>query len=90
MLRLWGLVGVGRVRCKFDFLIILRGRVLMKVHSIQLMERFYDPLHGAVYLDGQPINEMNVQEYRKNIALVSQEPVCASSPSSRSRSGVLM
>lgn len=49
----------------------------MFVYSIQLMERFYDPLHGAVYLDGQPISEMNVQEYRKNIALVSQEPVCA-------------
>lgn len=40
------------------------------------MERFYDPLHGNIYLDDQPINEMNVQEYRKNIALVSQEPVC--------------
>ena len=43
--------------------------------SIQLLERFYDPLAGAVHLDGQNISEMNVQEYRKNIALVSQEPV---------------
>jgi len=25
-------------------------------------------------LDGHPINELNVQEYRKQIALVSQEP----------------
>ena len=25
-------------------------------------------------LDGQPINELNVSEYRKAIALVSQEP----------------
>ncbi|VDB87190.1 unnamed protein product [Peniophora sp. CBMAI 1063] len=41
---------------------------------IQLVERFYDPLHGQVTLDGQAINEFNVQEYRKNIALVSQEP----------------
>ncbi|KAI0319342.1 multidrug resistance protein 1 [Amylostereum chailletii] len=41
---------------------------------IQLVERFYDPLAGTVYLDGQPINELNVQEYRKQIALVSQEP----------------
>ncbi|KZV67726.1 P-loop containing nucleoside triphosphate hydrolase protein [Peniophora sp. CONT] len=41
---------------------------------IQLVERFYDPLHGSVTLDGQAINELNVQEYRKNIALVSQEP----------------
>lgn len=41
---------------------------------IQLIERFYDPLAGDIYLDGEPITELNVQEYRKNIALVSQEP----------------
>ncbi|KAI6041410.1 ste6-like protein [Pisolithus marmoratus] len=41
---------------------------------IQLIERFYDPLVGRILLDGQPINECNVQEYRKQIALVSQEP----------------
>ncbi|KAG9099473.1 GTPase-activating protein [Ceratobasidium sp. 370] len=41
---------------------------------IQLIERFYDPLAGKVMLDGQDISQLNVQEYRKNIALVSQEP----------------
>ncbi|KAI6117491.1 P-loop containing nucleoside triphosphate hydrolase protein [Pisolithus croceorrhizus] len=41
---------------------------------IQLIERFYDPVSGRVLLDGQPINEYNVEEYRKQIALVSQEP----------------
>ncbi|KAI6167605.1 P-loop containing nucleoside triphosphate hydrolase protein [Pisolithus thermaeus] len=41
---------------------------------IQLIERFYDPASGRVLLDGQPINEFNVEEYRKQIALVSQEP----------------
>ncbi|KAI0054749.1 P-loop containing nucleoside triphosphate hydrolase protein [Artomyces pyxidatus] len=41
---------------------------------IQLVERFYDPLAGNVYLDEQPITELNVQEYRKHLALVSQEP----------------
>ncbi|KAG9315784.1 ste6-like protein [Chiua virens] len=41
---------------------------------IQLLERFYDPLAGHILLDGKPINEFNVQEYRKQIALVSQEP----------------
>ncbi|KAI0050297.1 P-loop containing nucleoside triphosphate hydrolase protein [Auriscalpium vulgare] len=45
-----------------------------KSTTIQLVERFYDPLAGTVYLDGQPISEFNVQEYRKHIALVSQEP----------------
>ncbi|CAK5279585.1 unnamed protein product [Mycena citricolor] len=58
---------------------------------IQLIERFYDPLAGDVYvrmaclfqstcaqaalqLDGERITELNIQEYRKSIALVSQEP----------------
>ncbi|KAB5595943.1 Leptomycin B resistance protein pmd1 [Ceratobasidium theobromae] len=41
---------------------------------IQLIERFYDPLAGKVTLDGQDISQLNVQEYRKHIALVSQEP----------------
>lgn len=39
------------------------------------MERFYDPLAGRVLFDDNPINEYNIQEYRKQIALVSQEPV---------------
>ncbi|KAF8584127.1 P-loop containing nucleoside triphosphate hydrolase protein [Ramaria rubella] len=41
---------------------------------IQLIERFYDPLAGNIYIDGQLISELNIQEYRKQIALVSQEP----------------
>ncbi|KAM6491113.1 multidrug resistance protein 1, partial [Amanita muscaria] len=41
---------------------------------IQLLERFYDPLSGEIYLDGELITSLNVQEYRKQIALVSQEP----------------
>ncbi|KAF8575980.1 ste6-like protein [Ramaria rubella] len=41
---------------------------------IQLIERFYDPLAGKVYLDGQLVSELNIQEYRKQMALVSQEP----------------
>ena len=44
-------------------------------YSIQMIERFYDPLTGQILLDGQPISGFNVQEYRKQIALVSQEPV---------------
>ncbi|KAJ7095812.1 P-loop containing nucleoside triphosphate hydrolase protein [Mycena belliarum] len=41
---------------------------------IQLIERFYDPLAGEIYLDNELITELNIQEYRKQIALVSQEP----------------
>ncbi|THH03905.1 hypothetical protein EW145_g5914 [Phellinidium pouzarii] len=45
-----------------------------KSTTIQLIERFYDPLAGTIYLDGQDISKLNIQEYRKHIALVSQEP----------------
>jgi ATP-binding cassette subfamily B (MDR/TAP) protein 1 len=45
-----------------------------KSTAIQLIERFYDPLAGHVFLDGQDVAKMNIQEYRKHIALVSQEP----------------
>ncbi|KDQ06807.1 hypothetical protein BOTBODRAFT_181275 [Botryobasidium botryosum FD-172 SS1] len=41
---------------------------------IQLLERFYDPLAGTITLDGKDIAQLNVQDYRKEIALVSQEP----------------
>jgi len=45
-----------------------------KSTTIQLLERFYDPLAGEIYLDGELITSLNVEEYRKQIALVSQEP----------------
>ena len=41
---------------------------------IQLVERFYNPLHGTVNIDGRDTSKLNVQEYRKHVALVSQEP----------------
>lgn len=41
---------------------------------IQLIERFYDALAGEIYLDGEKITDLNIQDYRKEIALVSQEP----------------
>ncbi|KAG8902517.1 GTPase-activating protein, partial [Tulasnella sp. 408] len=45
-----------------------------KSTTIQMIERFYDPLAGRVLLDGVDIASLNIQEYRKNISLVSQEP----------------
>src|SRR5271170_5731980 len=45
-----------------------------KSTTIALMERFYDPLAGGVYVDGKEISSLNVTEYRSHIALVSQEP----------------
>ncbi|CAL4889523.1 unnamed protein product [Urochloa decumbens] len=41
---------------------------------IGLIERFYDPLVGSVEIDGRDIKTYNLQDLRKHIGLVSQEP----------------
>ncbi|KYK57772.1 hypothetical protein DCS_04785 [Drechmeria coniospora] len=45
-----------------------------KSTTIALLERFYDPLAGGVFIDGKEISTLNVNDYRSHIALVSQEP----------------
>ncbi|RAQ51322.1 multidrug resistance protein 1 [Aspergillus flavus] len=45
-----------------------------KSTAIALLERFYDPVSGAVYVDGKEISSYNINKYRSHLALVSQEP----------------
>lgn len=45
-----------------------------KSTTISLLERFYDPLAGGVFVDGKEISTLNINDYRSFIALVSQEP----------------
>lgn len=45
-----------------------------KSTTIALMERFYDPLAGGVFVDGNEISTLELKDYRSHIALVSQEP----------------
>ncbi|POR34091.1 Multidrug resistance protein 1A [Tolypocladium paradoxum] len=45
-----------------------------KSTTIALLERFYDPLAGGVFIDGKEISTLNINDYRSHIALVSQEP----------------
>ncbi|KAE8653400.1 putative ABC transporter B family member 8 [Cucumis sativus] len=42
---------------------------------IGLILRFYDVVKGTVKVDGVDIREMDLQWYRKHVALVSQDPV---------------
>jgi len=41
---------------------------------IGLIERFYDPMKGSVFVDEQDIKNYNLRMLRAHIALVSQEP----------------
>lgn len=41
---------------------------------VGLVERFYDPLAGQVFLDGHDLKDLNVTWLRSQISLVSQEP----------------
>ncbi|XP_076158770.1 bile salt export pump isoform X1 [Alosa pseudoharengus] len=46
-----------------------------KSTSIQLLERFYDPDHGRVLVDGHDSTKVNVAFLRSKIGIVSQEPI---------------
>jgi ATP-binding cassette subfamily B (MDR/TAP) protein 1 len=46
-----------------------------KSTSVQLLQRFYDPNAGSVILDGHNLKEYNVAWLRRQIGVVSQEPV---------------
>jgi ATP-binding cassette subfamily B (MDR/TAP) protein 1 len=41
---------------------------------IGLIERFYDPLRGAIYIDGRDIKTLPLKTLRRHIGLVGQEP----------------
>lgn len=41
---------------------------------IRLIERFYDPLKGSIYIDEQDIKNFSLRMLRSHIALVNQEP----------------
>lgn len=45
-----------------------------KSTMIGLLERFYDPVSGHIILDGESLDSMNPWLYRRNVALVQQEP----------------
>ncbi|XP_075687226.1 bile salt export pump-like isoform X1 [Rhinoderma darwinii] len=46
-----------------------------KSTSVQLLERFYDPDEGKVFVDGHATSNINISFLRSKIGIVSQEPV---------------
>jgi len=45
-----------------------------KSTCVALIERFYDPRSGQILVDGIPVSDYHIADYRKCISLVSQEP----------------
>jgi ATP-binding cassette subfamily B (MDR/TAP) protein 1 len=41
---------------------------------VGLIERFYDPQKGTIYIDGKDLSKMNLKSVRHHISLVNQEP----------------
>ncbi|XP_006659119.1 ABC transporter B family member 19-like [Oryza brachyantha] len=41
---------------------------------ISLLQRFYDPASGDIFIDGHSIKKLDLESLRRNIASVSQEP----------------
>ncbi|CAG2206155.1 ABC transporter B family member 21,ABC transporter B family member 16,Multidrug resistance protein 3,Sophorolipid transporter,Serine protease/ABC transporter B family protein tagB,ABC transporter B family member 18,ABC transporter fmpD,Multidrug resistance protein 1B,Multidrug resistance protein 2,ABC transporter B family member 10,ABC transporter B family member 4,ABC transporter B family member 1,Bile salt export pump,ABC transporter B family member 17,ABC transporter B family member 11,Multidrug resista len=41
---------------------------------VNMIERFYDPSEGTIYLDDYDLKELDPQWFRKKISMVSQEP----------------
>uniref|UniRef100_A0A674I9C3 ABC-type xenobiotic transporter n=1 Tax=Terrapene triunguis TaxID=2587831 RepID=A0A674I9C3_9SAUR len=46
-----------------------------KSTSIQLLERFYDPMAGQVFADGFDTKSLHLQWLRSKLGIVSQEPI---------------
>ncbi|NWV06037.1 ABCBB protein, partial [Ptilonorhynchus violaceus] len=46
-----------------------------KSTTVQLIQRFYDPVDGMITLDGHDIRSLNIQWLRSQIGIVEQEPV---------------
>jgi len=42
---------------------------------INLLERFYDPLHGSILIGGQDLKSLPLKDHRKCLSIVTQEPL---------------
>ncbi|XP_051576413.1 ATP-dependent translocase ABCB1 isoform X8 [Myxocyprinus asiaticus] len=56
-------------------LALVGGSGCGKSTSIQLLERFYDPAAGHVFVDGTDTRNLNLAWLRTQLGLVSQEPI---------------
>ncbi|XP_030639135.1 LOW QUALITY PROTEIN: ATP-dependent translocase ABCB1 [Chanos chanos] len=60
---------------KGQTLALVGGSGCGKSTTIQLLERFYSPAAGSVFVDGTDTKSLNVAWLRSQLGLVSQEPI---------------
>ena len=46
-----------------------------KTTIVQMIQRFYDPTEGKVLIDGQDVTTLRREDFRREMALVPQDPV---------------
>lgn len=46
-----------------------------KSTCIGLLERYYDPLGGTVFIDGKDLSKVNLKYWREHVGLVGQQPL---------------
>ncbi|KNG83522.1 multidrug resistance protein 1, 2, 3 (p glycoprotein 1, 2, 3), partial [Aspergillus nomiae NRRL 13137] len=59
---------------KAQFIALVGASGCGKSTVIALLERFYDPSTGVIKIDSLPLASFNPRLYRKNVALVQQQP----------------
>uniref|UniRef100_A0A8C5B0G5 ATP-binding cassette, sub-family B (MDR/TAP), member 4 n=1 Tax=Gadus morhua TaxID=8049 RepID=A0A8C5B0G5_GADMO len=69
------LQGLNLEVCKGETLALVGSSGCGKSTTVQLLERFYDPLEGSVILDNMDVKMLNIHWLRSQIGIVSQEPV---------------
>ena len=50
--------------------------VVGKSTCLSLLLRFYEPSSGQITIGGESIDAFELKQWRKNLAVVGQEPVC--------------
>ncbi|XP_075072541.1 ATP-dependent translocase ABCB1-like [Mixophyes fleayi] len=69
------LQGLGVKVSKGQTLALVGSSGCGKSTSVQLLERFYDPVDGRVLADGMDTKSMNLKWLRSQMGIVSQEPM---------------
>jgi ATP-binding cassette, subfamily B (MDR/TAP), member 1 len=69
------LQGVNITAAPGQFVALVGASGCGKSTAIGLIERFYNPVSGGIFVDGKDISKLNIKDYRGHLALVSQEPV---------------